>query len=99
VVYEKSGRVIEMTYIEMIDGTLRGGLTDSSQGSISAILADIDRLDVEKMDGVKTTLAVVGGTIVILPLAAVAVMTGAVLSGIEFAASAAQSTSIVFAAQ
>lgn len=99
VVYEKSGRVIEMTYVEMIDGTLRGRLTDSSQEPISVILADIERLDVEKMDGVKTTLAVVGGTIVMLPLAVVVAMTGAVLSGIVLALSAALGAGMVLAGQ
>ena len=75
-VYEKSGRVIDMTYIELDAEILRGRLTDGSEGPISVAVAEIERLEIEKVDGVKTTLAVIGGTIVIVPAALIAGMAG-----------------------
>ncbi|NCF51736.1 hypothetical protein GWP57_09000 [Gammaproteobacteria bacterium] len=73
-VYEKSGRVIDMTFIELDAEILRGRLTDGSQGPTSVDIAEIERLEIEKVDGVKTTLAVIGGTIIIVPIALIAGM-------------------------
>lgn len=71
-VYESSGRIIDMTFIALDDGTIRGRMNDGSQGPISVAVTDIEKLEVEKIDGAKTTLAVVGGTIVIVPIAVIA---------------------------
>lgn len=72
VVYENSGRIIDMTFIALQDETIRGRMNDGSQGPISVAVADIEKLEIEKIDGAKTTLAVVGGTIVIVPIALIA---------------------------
>ena len=77
VIYEKSGRIVDMTFIEIDGDGIRGRLRDGSLGSITVAISDIEKMEIEKIDGAKTTLAVVGGTIVILPLAAIAVLVGA----------------------
>lgn len=71
-VYETSGRIIDMTFIALDDGKIRGRMNDGSLGPISVATADIEKLEIEKIDGAKTTLAVVGGTIVIVPIALIA---------------------------
>ena len=71
-VYENSGRIIDMTLIALDDGTIRGRMNDGSRGPISVAVADIEKLEIEKIDGAKTTLAVVGGTIIIVPIALIA---------------------------
>lgn len=76
VIYEKSGRIVDMTFIEMDGDRIRGRLRDGSLGSITVAISDIEKMEIEKIDGAKTTLAVVGGTIVILPLAAIAALVG-----------------------
>jgi len=80
VIYESSGRIIDMTFIEIDNARIRGRLTDGSQGPISVDLDDIEKMEIEKIDGVKTTLAVVGGTVIILPLALIAVLVGGMSS-------------------
>jgi len=76
VVYETSGRIIDMTFIDLEGETLYGRLTDGSQVPISVELSDIEKLEVEKIDGAKTTLAVVGGTLVLVPVALAAGLVG-----------------------
>ncbi len=80
VIYEKSGRIVDMT-LEVIDGdSLEGTLAGNNFIPVEVDINDIEKIEVEKIDGVKTTLAVVGGTIVILPLMLIAAMSGAMFS-------------------
>ncbi len=80
IVYEKSGRIVDMT-VAVIDGdSIAGTLADNSSLPVSVDINGIERIEVEKIDGAKTTLAVVGGTIVVLPLMLIAAMTGAMFS-------------------
>ncbi len=72
VIYEKSGRIADMT-LTLIDGdSLHGSLADSRRTPVQVDINDIEKIEVEKIDGVKTTLAVIGGAIVIVPLAVLA---------------------------
>lgn len=82
IVYEKSGRILDMEYRDIQDGEIRGWATDGS-GTVSARVDDIERLEIEKIDGVKTTLAVVGGSaLALVAVAAIAVVGAtAVLAG------------------
>ncbi len=80
VIYEKSGRIADMT-LTLIDGDiLKGTLAGNNFIPVEVDINDIEKIEVEKIDGVKTTLAVVGGTIVILPLMLIAAMSGAMFS-------------------
>ncbi|MEE4246389.1 MAG: hypothetical protein V2I33_13350 [Kangiellaceae bacterium] len=64
-VYEKSGRIIEMTIVSYRDGVITGAYTDKPSQSVSVKIDDIERLEVETIDGVKTTFAIIGGIVVI----------------------------------
>ena len=80
IVYEKSGRIVDMT-LDVIDGdSLEGTLADDTLIPVEVDINDIEKIEVEKIDGAKTTLAVVGGTIIVLPLMLIAAMTGAMFS-------------------
>ncbi len=80
VIYEKSGRIADMT-LTLIDGDiLEGTLAGNTFIPVEVDINDIEKIEVEKIDGVKTTLAVVGGTIVLLPLMLIAAMSGAMFS-------------------
>ena len=80
VIYEKSGRIADMTLTLIHDDSLEGTLANNGLIPVEVDINDIEKIEVEKIDGVKTTLAVVGGTIVILPLMLIAAMSGAVFS-------------------
>ena len=80
IVYEKSGRIVDMTLSVIDDDSLEGTLADNSLVPVEVDINDIKKIEVEKIDGVKTTLAVVGGTIIILPLMLIAAMSGAMFS-------------------
>ncbi len=80
IVYEKSGRIVDMT-LDVIDGdSLEGTLAGNNFIPVDVNIDDIEKIEVEKIDGVKTTLAVVGGVIVIVPLAMIAAV-GLMFSG------------------
>ncbi len=80
IVYEKSGRIVDMT-LDVIDGdSLEGTLAGNNFVPVEVDIDDIEKIEVEKIDGVKTTLAVVGGVIVIVPLAMIAAV-GLMFSG------------------
>ncbi|MCH7821878.1 MAG: hypothetical protein IIA07_07670 [Proteobacteria bacterium] len=74
VVFENTGRIVDMTLTEIDGDILRGRLTDGSMGPTHIDIENIEKIEVEKISGVKTTLAVVGGIIVIVPLAALALL-------------------------
>ena len=81
VVYESSGRIVDMTLTEFDGSNLHGKLTADSFIGVDVNIDDVEKLEIEKVDGVKTTFAVIGGAVVILPLLIVAAMTGAMFSG------------------
>jgi hypothetical protein len=80
IVYEKTGRIVDMTVAVIGADSLEGTLASSSYVPVTVDIDDIEKIEVEKIDGVKTTLAVVGGTIVILPLFLIAALTGGIFS-------------------
>ena len=80
IVYEKSGRIVDMTLGVINGDSLEGTLANNSIIPVEVDINDIEKIEVEKIDGVKTTLAVVGGTIVILPLMLIAAISGAMFS-------------------
>jgi hypothetical protein len=81
VIYEKSGRIVDMT-LALVDGdSLEGTLVGESLTPVQVGIDNIEKIEVEKIDGAKTTLAVVGGVIIIVPLALLAAMSGAMFSG------------------
>ena len=59
----------------MIDEqTLHGVLTPNGFSTVQVNIEDIETIEVEKIDGVKTTLAVVGTAVIIVPLALIALL-------------------------
>lgn len=81
VVYEKAGRIVDMTVREVDNDRITGTLTESAGATVEVDVDDIEKVEIEKLDGARTTLAVVGGTIVVVPLAILAVLTGGMMSG------------------
>lgn len=77
VVYEKSGRVVDMTVRVIDTDKLSGTLGTEGGAPVDVLLADIEKIEVEKIDGAKTTLAVVGVTVVAVPVVFLAAFTGA----------------------
>ena len=80
VVYEKSGRVIDMTLAQVEDTKLVGSWHDNGYDTVDIEIDQIVKIEIEKISGPKTTAAVVGG-IILIPVvaagAAVAVVAGA----------------------
>ena len=67
IVYEKSGRIVDMK-LSAIDGdVLKGELTGKIFHTVEVNINDIAKIEIEKIDGGKTTLAIVGG-IILLPI-------------------------------
>ena len=70
VVYEKSGRIIDMRFV-LIDGdVLRGSLFFDGLEKVEVELDEIEKIEVERIAAGRTTAAVLGG-VVLAPLAAV----------------------------
>lgn len=80
VVYERQGRIIDMKVTQVEDGALYGSLTDDGLTTVKVMLEDVERIEIEKISGAKTTGAVVGG-IVLLPIVAAGAMLGVAASG------------------
>jgi len=80
IVYERSGRTVEIDVDEISYSKLSGSSANGSNRSINVNIADIEKVEVEKIDGIKTTLAIVGGTVVVLPVLFLGVMSGTMLS-------------------
>jgi hypothetical protein len=76
VVYETSGRMLDMTLTGVEGDTLKGSLTDAHLTPVSVRVSDVERLEIEKVDAVKSTLATVGTVVVVVPLAALALLVG-----------------------
>jgi len=69
VISEKTGRRIDIRFVRVFEGQIYGSL---SQNGLHPVVIDVDQIEaieIEQVDGLKTTLAVVGG-IVAFPLAA-----------------------------
>lgn len=77
IVYETTGRIVDMKLDSFNGDYLEGTSAKGYPTMVDVNINDIEKIEVEKIDGVKTTLAVVGGAIVIVPLAIIAVLTGA----------------------
>ncbi len=70
IVYEKSGRIIDMRFVLIEDGVLRGSMTSDGLYALEVPLEHIERIEAERIAAGRTTGAVIGG-IVLAPLAAV----------------------------
>ena len=79
VVYEKSGRKVDMTLSEIDDGILYGSQFQNGLDTVEVEISEIVRIEIEKISGVKTTGAVLG-IIVLLPFVAL----GAVFMGADY---------------
>lgn len=70
VVYEKSGKIIDMRFV-LIDGdVLRGSLFFDGLEEVEVELDDIEKIEAERIAAGRTTVAVLGG-VILAPLAAV----------------------------
>ena len=78
VIYEKSGRIVDMTYSHLDGDRIVGSTGSNGHAPVEVAIADVQRL--EKIDGAKTTLAIIGGTIVVVPLVALAGLVGGLAS-------------------
>lgn len=76
IIYEKSGRIIDMKVVSVDEHAITGSLVVEPLKSVTIPFADIEKIEIESIDGGKTTLAVVGG-IVLLPFLLLGVMFGA----------------------
>lgn len=66
-VYEKSGRIIDMKVVKIEQNQITGSLTEDPLSSVTIHFDDIEKIELESVDGGKTVLAVIGG-ILILPI-------------------------------
>lgn len=71
VIYDNRGRVLDLRYVLVADGELRGSLSDDGFTAVAVPLADIERLEAEKI-AVGLTAGAVAGGIVLLPVVVVA---------------------------
>jgi hypothetical protein len=75
VVYEKDGRVLDMTVANVEDNVLYGSQTGAGWSTFEVELENVQKIEIEKISGVKTTGAVVGG-LVLVPIFVAAVGLG-----------------------
>ena len=80
VIFEKTGRVVDMTLTRVEDNRLIGSLTGSGLSTVEVNIDDIEKIEIEKISGLKTTGAVIGGT-AIVTAAAAAMLLGAFVAG------------------
>ena len=69
VVYEKDGRILDMQVAKVERTELYGSLTGAGWSTVTVALADVERIEIEKISGARTTGVIVGG-IVLLPIVA-----------------------------
>ena len=55
VVYEKHGRIIDMKLTQVEEGILYGSLTNNGLETVEVELAAIEKIEIEKISGAKTT--------------------------------------------
>jgi len=79
VIYEKQGRIIDMTFTKLDGGALYGSLANDGLMTVEVYLEDIEKVEIEKISGAKTTGAVVGG-IILLPIVAAGAVLGVAAS-------------------
>ncbi len=70
VVYEKSGRIVDMRFVLIEGEVLRGSLFDDGLEPVGIKLDQIEKIEAERIAVGRTTAAVLGG-IVLAPIAAV----------------------------
>jgi len=70
IVYEESGRIVNMRFVRVDDDRLRGSLTDDGLEAVEIMFTDIRRIEAERVAVWRTAGAVLGG-IVLAPIAAV----------------------------
>lgn len=69
IVYEDSGRIVDMRYVRTDGTTLRGSLFADGLTPVEVEIDRIERVEVERIAAGRTGLAVVGG-IIMAPIAA-----------------------------
>jgi len=69
IIYEKSGRIVDMTLALIDADTLRGSLTETTGIAVQVDINDIEKIEVERIAVGRTTAAVLG-VIVLLPIVA-----------------------------
>lgn len=69
VVYEDTGRILDMRYVLIDGGTLRGSLAADGLTPVAVELVRIERVEVERLAAGRSSLAVAGG-IILAPIAA-----------------------------
>ena len=70
IVYETSGRIVDMRFVLIEGNVLRGSLFDDGLESVEIKLEHIEKIEAKRIAFGRTTAAVLGG-IVLAPLAAV----------------------------
>ena len=70
IVYEKGGRIIDMTFTEVDGDYLLGSLTAQPLHTVEVRIDEILKMEIEKISGGKTAAAIIGG-VILLPIAAV----------------------------
>ena len=70
VVYEKGGRIVDMTFTEVDGDYITGSLTADPMHTVEIRIDEILRVEIEKISGGKTAGAVLGG-LILVPVVAV----------------------------
>ena len=81
VVHEKSGRVVDMTFVRADEGTLYGSWYGNGLSTVEVDIDQVLRVEVEKIFGGKTTAAVFGGLLLLPVVAAGAFAAG--MAGVQ----------------
>ena len=69
VVYEKSGRIVDMRYVRIDGEVLRGSMTGDGLEIVEVTVTDIERIESERIAVGRTTAAVLGSAVA-LPIVA-----------------------------
>ena len=67
IVYEKSGRILDMRFVRLDGSTIRGSLYNDGLTAVTVEFDDIEHLEAERLNMLQTTGAVLGG-IVLFPI-------------------------------
>jgi hypothetical protein len=67
IVYEKYGRVLDMKVAKVEPTVIQGSLAGAGWSTVMVELPDVEKIEIERISGAKTTGAVVGG-IILLPI-------------------------------
>ncbi len=66
IVQEKSGRTLAMSLLMFDEEQIIGAICGDPRRQVEIMVADIEKIEVEKLDGGMTALAVVGGTVAVI---------------------------------